>query len=117
MAAYRSHIISRRSALTAAVSMLALGACHNVKLSPDAEAVRVLRDPSLASGCRFINDVDSSDRITGGLIFKEKSEENAYKILKRKTAELHANTVVITASSSGIQGAVLKGKAYSCNGK
>ena len=117
MAADRSHIISRRSALTVAVSMLAVAACHNVKLSPDAEAVRVLRDPSQVSGCRFVNDVESSDRLTGGLIFKEKSEENTYKILKRKTAELHANTVVITASSSGIQGAALKGKAYFCSGK
>ena len=117
MAAYRSHFTSHRRALTAAVSILALAACHNVKLSPEAEAVRVLRDPSQVSGCRFVNDVDSSDRLTGGLIFKEKSEENTYKILKRKTAELHANTVVITASSSGIQGAALKGKAYSCSGK
>jgi Domain of unknown function (DUF4156) len=115
MATRHSHFVSRCGALTVAVSTLALAGCHNVKLSPEAESVRVLRDASQVSGCRFVRDVDSSDRLSGGLIFKEKSEENAYKILKQKTAELHANTVVIVTATSGLQGAVMKGKAYTCN--
>jgi Domain of unknown function (DUF4156) len=103
-------------ALTIALGALALSACHNVQLTPQAEAVRVLRDASQVSRCRFVDDVESSDRLSGGLINREKAEENAYKILKQKTAKLGANTVLISSSTSGYQGAGMKGKAYACGG-
>jgi Domain of unknown function (DUF4156) len=101
-------------ALTAAA--FAVAGCHNVKLTPQAEAVRVLRDPTQVTRCRFVDDVVSSDRLSGGLINRELAEENAYKILKQKTAKLGANTVLVSASTSGIQGAGMKGKAYQCAG-
>lgn len=106
----------RRHTLALTIAALALAACHNVKLTPEAEAVRVLREPSQVSRCRFVDDVVSSDRLSGGLINREKAEENAYKILKQKTAKLGANTVLISSSTSGYQGAGLKGKAYACSG-
>ena len=93
----------------------AIAGCHNVKLTPDAEAVRVIRDASQVTRCRFVKDVESSDRLSGGLINRDLAEENAYKILKQKTAKLGANTVLLSNSTSGYQGAALKGKAYTCS--
>ena len=109
-----------RSRVTAnvatAILLLTLAGCHRVSLSPQEEAVRVIRDASQVSRCRFVNDVESSDRITGGLVNRDKAEENAYKILKQKTAKLGANTVLVAAASSGYTGSAMKGKAYSCSG-
>jgi hypothetical protein len=96
--------------------MLAAAACHRVTLSPQEEAVRVIRDANQVKGCRFVSDVVSSDRITGGLINRDKAEENAYKIIKQKTAKLGANTVLVAAASSGYTGSEMKGKAFACNG-
>ena len=95
--------------------LITLSACHNVKLTPEAEAVRVIRDASQISRCRFISDVESSDRLSGGMINREKAEDNAYKILKQKSAKLGANTVLVSTSTSGYQGAGMKGKAYTCS--
>ena len=114
MPASHTALTRSRHTLTITIAALALAACHNVKLTPEAEAVRVLREPSQVSRCRFVDDVVSSDRLSGGLINREKAEENAYKILKQKTAKLGANTVLISKSTSGYQGAGMKGKAYSC---
>lgn len=105
---------SNRLALSIAV--LTLAACHNVKLTPQADAVRVIRDASQVTRCRFVDDVVSSDRLSGGLINREKAEENAYKILKQKTAKLGANTVLLSTATSGYQGAGMKGKAFACSG-
>jgi hypothetical protein len=102
--------------LATAGGFLLAAACHNVKLTPQAEAVRVIRDASQVTRCRFVDDVVSSDRLSGGLVNRDLAEENAYKILKQKTAKLGANTVLVSASTSGIQGAGLKGKAYACSG-
>ena len=90
-------------------------ACHNVKLTPQAESVRVIRDAAQVSRCRFVHDVESSDRLSGGLINRELAEENAYRILKQQTARLGANTVLSSGSTSGLQGAAMKGKAYACS--
>lgn len=95
--------------------LITLSACHNVKLTPEAQAVRVLRDRTQVSRCRFISDVESSDRLSGGMINREKAEDNAYKILKQKSAQLGANTVLVSTSTSGYQGAGMKGKAYACS--
>lgn len=98
------------------IVVLTVAGCHRVSLSPQEEAVRVIRDASQVSRCRFISDVESSDRITGGLVNRDKAEENAYKILKQKTAKLGANTVLVAAAASGYMGSAMKGKAYSCSG-
>ena len=115
MSEFRSAASRQLLTLMITTGALALAACHTVQLSPQAEAVRVLRDASQVSRCRFVDDVVSSDRLSGGLINREKAEENAYKILKQKTAKLGANTVLISSSTSGYQGAGMKGKAYSCS--
>ena len=94
--------------------LFTLASCHNVKLTPEAEAIRVIRDASQVSRCRFISDVESSDRLSGGLVNREKAEDNAYKILKQKSATLGANTVFVTTSTSGYQGAGMNGQAYAC---
>lgn len=108
-----------RSRITAALAIpivvLTVAGCHRVSLSQQEEAVRVIRDASQVSRCRFVRDVESSDRITGGLVNRDKAEENAYKILKQKTAKLGANTVLVAAASSGYTGSAMKGKAYSCS--
>ena len=44
----------------------------------------------------------------------ELAEENAYKMLKQNTATLGATTVLISGTISGLQGAAIVGKAYSC---
>jgi hypothetical protein len=90
--------------------------CHRVSLSPQEEAVRVIRDVSQVSRCRFVKEVVSSDRLSGGLVNRDRAEENAYKILKQKTAKLGANTVLLEGASSSYAGAGLKGKAYACSG-
>lgn len=109
-----------RSRITAAlvipIVMLTVAGCHRVTLSPQEEAVRVIRDASQVSRCRFISDVESSDRLSGGVVYREKAEENAYKILKQKTAKLGANTVLVAAATSGYSGTAMKGKAYACSG-
>ena len=93
-----------------------LGACHRVNLSPEEDSVRVLRDPNQVTRCRFVKEVSSSDRLTGGIVNREKAEENAYKILKQKTARLGANTVLVDRSYSGMAGTAMKGKAFACHG-
>jgi Domain of unknown function (DUF4156) len=98
------------------LTTLVVAGCHRVSLSPAEEAVRVIRDAGQVSRCRFVKDVESSDRLSGGLVNREKAEENAYKILKQKTAKLGANTVLIATTSSGYAGAGMKGKAYACSG-
>lgn len=108
------HRISRLFALT--VTLLTLAACHRVTLTPQEEAVRVIRDGAQVSRCRFVKDVESSDRLSGGVVNREKAEANAYKILKQKTAKLGANTVLLAAATSGYAGAGMKGKAYACSG-
>ncbi len=97
-----------------AIAVLAIAACHNVNLSPEAKAVRVIRDASQVRSCRFVSDVESSDRLSGGLVNRDKAEENAYKILKEKTAKLGANTVLISSATSNYRGAGMQGKAYAC---
>ncbi|MBC7843892.1 MAG: DUF4156 domain-containing protein [Gemmatimonadaceae bacterium] len=113
-----SSMLRARTTVTFAlpIVMLTMAGCHRVSLNAQEEAVRVIRDASQVSECRFVSDVESSDRITGGLINREKAEENAYKILKQKTAKLGANTVLIAAASSGYTGSEMKGKAYACRG-
>ena len=110
----RSRRANFRTAMVATLATLSIAACHNVKLTPQAESVRVIRDAAQVSRCRFVDDVESSDRLSGGLINRELAEQNAYKILKQKTAKLGANTVLISGSTSGLQGAAMKGKAYAC---
>lgn len=104
------------ASVTISVLLPGVAGCHRVSLSPQEEAVRVIRDAGQVSRCRFVADVESSDRITGGLVNRDKAEENAYKILKQKTAKLNANTVLVAAASSGYTGSVMKGKAYACSG-
>ena len=106
--------VNIRTTALATCTALSIAACHNVKLTPQAESVRVIRDAAQVSRCRFVDDVESSDRLSGGLINRELAEQNAYKILKQKTAKLGANTVLISGSTSGLQGAAMKGKAYAC---
>ncbi len=114
MPAHHSRATRSRTVTVLVVALLAFTGCHNVNLSPEAKAVRVIRDASLVRTCRFVSDVESSDRLSGGLINRDKAEENAYKILKDKTAKLGANTVLISAATSNYRGAGMQGKAYAC---
>lgn len=109
-------LLAMRNVSTLTCIAMITAACHNVKLTPEAESVRVIRETAQVTRCRFIDDVESSDRLSGGLINRELAEENAYKILKQKASRLGANTVLISDSKSGYQGAALKGKAYVCGG-
>lgn len=116
MRTFQSNLRARCFTAPLLASALLLTGCHNVRLTPEAEAVRVIRDAAQVSRCRFLSDVESSDRLSGGVLYREKAEENAYKILKQKSAKLGANTVLLSSSSSGYQGAGMKGKAYACAG-
>lgn len=98
-----------------AVAVLGVAGCHRVTLSPQEQAIRVIRDPAQVSQCKFVEDVESSDRLSGGLVNREKAEETAYMILKQKAAKLGANTVLLSTASSGYSGAAMKGKAYTCS--
>jgi hypothetical protein len=97
------------------LAAMCLAGCHRVTLSPQEQAIRVIRDPAQVSQCKFVKDVESSDRLSGGLVNREKAEETAYMILKQKAAKLGANTVLLSTASSGYSGAAMKGKAYACS--
>ncbi len=103
-----------RTLFEVTIAILAVAACHRIALTPQEEAVRVIRDPALVTRCRAVKEIESSDRLSGGLVNREKAEANTYMILKQKAAKLGANTVLINSASSGIAGAGMKGTAYAC---
>jgi hypothetical protein len=103
-----------RNLLELTVAILAAAGCHRIALTPQEEAVRVIRDPAQVTRCRAVKEIESSDRLSGGLVNREKAEANTYMILKQKAAKLGANTVLINSASSGMAGAGMKGTAYVC---
>jgi hypothetical protein len=105
----------RNRLLVLSVAIFGVAGCHRVTLTPQEQAVRVIRDQAQVSQCKFVQEVESSDRLSGGLVNREKAEETAYMILKQKASKLGANTVLLSTASSGYSGAAMKGKAYTCS--
>ena len=94
---------------------LAFTACARaVNLSPAAEAVRVTSNPDAVKGCKFIAEVTGADRLNGGMMGQMAAEENATRFLKKNASEAGANTVLVSASTTGMSGSRKRGEAYAC---
>ena len=95
--------------------LLAFTACARaVNLSPAAEAVRVTSNPDAVKGCKFIAEVTGADRLNGGMMGQMAAEENATRFLKKNASEAGANTVLVSASTTGMSGSRKRGEAYAC---
>lgn len=94
--------------------LLVAAACVTTKLTPEGERVRVTSNAEAAKGCRLIGDIDASDRMNGGAMGQMAAEENTQRRLKNKAAEMGANLVLLTTSTTGTSGSRARGEAYSC---
>jgi hypothetical protein len=100
--------------LLAAALAASLPACVTTKLTPDAEAVRVVSDAQAVTGCTYVAEVEGGDSMNGGLLGQGAAEENAYRRLKNAAAKAGANTVLLATSRTGTSGSKYRGAAYTC---
>lgn len=98
-----------------ALVLLSLAACVTTRLTLDAQRVRLTDNPEVVKGCRFIANVEGSDRMNGGMLGQGAAEENAMRRMKNQAAELKANTIYLT-KSDGVKfsGSKQRGEAYDC---
>jgi hypothetical protein len=93
---------------------VAASACIRVQLTPEAERVRVTANSEAVKGCKLVGEVTGSDRLNGGMAGQMAAEENANRFLKLNAANMGANTVLITGSTTGMSGSRKRGEAYAC---
>jgi Domain of unknown function (DUF4156) len=81
-----------------------------VSLSPQEAAVRVTSNPEVVRGCRFLGNVrDTATKLAHG------SPATAVEdMLKKETAALGGNTVLVATITSTGKGTTESGEAYSC---
>jgi hypothetical protein len=97
------------------IGALASG-CVYRQLTPAGEQVRVTSNPEAVRGCNLVGPVQGGDGMNGGMAGQRAAEENANRELRNRAAEMGANVVLLTTSTTGFSGATQRGEAYSCNG-
>lgn len=95
------------------VAVMLVG-CVTTRVTPAGENVRITSNPEAVRGCAFLGNVKSTDRMNGGILGQVAAEENASRRLQNAAAEMGANTVFMTAETTGMSGAVKRGEAYRC---
>ena len=91
-----------------------LAACVTTRLTPEGQQVRVTTNQDAVKGCTLIGNVESSDKMNGGMVGQMAAEENANRRLKNDAAKMGANVVLFTNSTTGMSGSRVRGEAYRC---
>lgn len=91
--------------------------CVTTRTTPAGQAVRITSNPEIVRGCAFLGEVVGKDRMNGGLLGQGAAEENATRRVKNTAAEMGADTVLISTSTTGFSGSTIRGEAYRCKGK
>lgn len=104
----------RGAGFFAIVWVLGLAGCVTTQLTPRAQMVRLTSNPEAVRGCTLVGNVDASDRLQGGMMGQMAAEENANRRLQNKAAEMGANVVLFTNSTTGMSGSRVRGEAYTC---
>jgi len=96
--------------------VLGLSGCVYRQLTPLGQAVRVTANPEAIQGCELKGAVTGGDGLNGGITGQRAAEENANRELRNRAAEMGANVVLLTTSTTGFSGATQRGEAYLCTG-
>lgn len=99
--------------LSVMIAILCAG-CVVVRLTPEAEKVRVTSNPDAVHGCSLVGNVAGSDIMNGGQFGQMAAEENANRTLRNRAAEMGANTVLMITSTTNTGGSRQRGEAYAC---
>ena len=75
----------RRFAILAGI---VLAGCVTTKVTPEGESVRVTTNPEAIKGCRYVGDIQASDRMNGGAFGQDAAEENTFRRVKNATAAM-----------------------------
>lgn len=78
------------------------------------EKVLVTSNPDTVKGCRLLGQVKGSDHMWGGSAGQGIAEENATAELRNRAAQMGANVVFLSRSSTGFSGSSQLGEAYRC---
>jgi Domain of unknown function (DUF4156) len=95
--------------------MLSSSACVTTQLTPAAQKVRVTTNVEVVRGCKFVGEVKASDRMNGGMFGQDAAEENTYRRLKNRAAQIGGNVVLLNRASTGYSGATARGEVYRCS--
>ena len=101
--------------ISVALLSILLTGCITTRLSPEGAQVRVTANPNAVEGCELLGEVSGGDRLNGGALGAGAAEKNARAKMQNRAAEMGANVVLISGSSSGIGGASMFGEAYACD--
>ena len=102
-----------KKALLVAVAATSL-VCGCVTLSAAGARVLVTSNPDTVKGCRLLGQVKGSDHMWGGSAGQGIAEENATAELQNRAAQMGANVVFLSRSSTGSSGSSQLGEAYLC---
>ena len=92
-----------------------LTGCVTVKLSPEGSKIRLTSNPNVVNGCSYIDQVQGTDHMNGGLAGQGAAEENAMREIRNLAAEMGADTVHLVTQTTGTSGAAVRGEAYKCS--
>jgi|ERR1041385_2636836 hypothetical protein len=87
------------------------------QVSPQVAAVRVTRNPTVVTGCKFVADVKAVSGIFFSYPGLATAETRATTALRQQTDSLGGNTVYVTKTETDKTvpgGSLLAGEAYRC---
>jgi hypothetical protein len=102
--------------VVAVAALLALAGCVTTELSPRARLVRVTSSGAVVRDCKFIGDVQASDRMNGGWLGMDAAEENTERRMKNRAAAMGGNVILLNRTDKGYFGAGARGEVYDCGG-
>lgn len=95
-------------------AVLLLAGCVTTKVTPEGEGVRVTTNPEAIKGCRYVGDIQASDRMNGGAFGQDAAEENTFRRVKNATAAMGGNVAFLQHSDVSVYGASKRAEAYNC---